>query len=306
MKSFLLLPTVLSLLDTAAAWSSTNYWQTSLITSGKTASTTSISVLPTGTDTATASTSSTTTFTSGGLTILLTVYDLFYRPSAAVCTPSRVLTPCGPTPTLSRVTATTITTTYWAPVHLANPTSCTKTSFDYTTASTVALPSQWIPDIAQQATQSVEALLVTTYVKTLSINMGGQAVTTSVCDVYLRTDAVLAVIYTAESSLLRECVDPRDYACNQLTSALAQGAGVVGTKTTCERSGQTYPPVAAAAGGGSGSGSGSGSGNGGAGATGTAGAASPTKSSAAGAVGVPRAVVGGVMGVVGWGVLAWI
>lgn len=237
---------VLSCTSMVAAWTSTNHWQTSLLTGYKTPTQTSISVFPTGSDSATSTTTSTSLFTSGGYTLLLTVYDLFYPPSAAVCTAGRAFTTCGPTPALSRTTGTSITTRYWAPVRIANPTSCTKTSFGYTTASTVALPSAWIDGVAQQATQSVEALLVTTYVKTLSTNMGGQAVTTTVCDVYLRTDAILGGIYTAESTLLTECVDPRDYSCRQLSSALTAGAGIVGTKTTCDRTGQTYPPVAVA------------------------------------------------------------
>lgn len=246
MKPFAIVPVLLSCICTAVAWTTTNYWQTSLVTYYKPATTTSIAVWPTGAVSAISTNTSTSQFTSGGYTILLTVYDVFYAPSAAVCTRSGIKS-CGPTPVLSRASGT-ITTSYWAPLLIANPRSCTKTSFEYTTASTVVLPSVWIDGIADQATQSVEALLVTTYVKTLSTNMGGQAVTTTVCDVYLRTDAVTGIPYLAESTILTECVDPRDYYCQAFSSAMTGGAGYVGTKTTCERSGQVYPPTVIAAG----------------------------------------------------------
>jgi hypothetical protein len=143
----------------------------------------------------------------------------------------------------------------------------------------VLLPDAWISDAAEQATQSVEALLVTTYVTTLSTNMGGQAVTTTVCDVYLRSDAAFGVEYVAESTILTECMDPRDYFCRQFSSAISEGAGIVGTKTTCERTGQTYPPTA------------------------VAGAASPTKSSGASDSGVPLMAWMGSLTVSGFVVL---
>src|SRR2546423_3710976 len=274
MKIFAILPMVLSRISTAAAWTTTDHWQTSLITGFKSMITNSIPVYPTGAVSATSTNTSTSLFTSLGYTLVLTAYDLFYAPSAAVCTLSG-LEPCGPTPALSE-TSGSITTTYWAPVLIANPTSCTKTSFEYTTASTVLLPSAWISDAAQQATQSVEALQVTTYVSTLSINMGGQAVTTTVCDVYLRSEAASGISYVAESTILTECMDPRDYYCRQFSSAMSEGAGFVGsTKTTCDRTGQTYPPTA------------------------VAGAASPTKSSGASGLGFSLMALGGSLVVSG-------
>lgn len=243
MKTFTILPVLYSCIRTVAAWTTTNHWQTSVATGNPITTTTSIAIYPTGAVSATSTNTSTSLFTSGGYKLALTVFDLFYEPNVAVCTRSR-LSPCGPTPNLSR-TSDSITTTYWAPVLIANPTSCTKTSFAYTTASTVVLPSLWILDAAQQATQSVQALVVTTYISTLSTNLGGQAVTTTVCDVYLRGDAVLGVPYVAESIILTECVDPRDYRCRQLSSAIAAGAGITGNPT-CDRTEQAYPPTAVA------------------------------------------------------------
>ncbi len=41
-----------------------------------------------------------------------------------------------------------------------------------------------LPTVATQATESAEALVITTFVVTKSTNKGGQAVTTSICEVY--------------------------------------------------------------------------------------------------------------------------
>jgi hypothetical protein len=48
-------------------------------------------------------------------------------------------------------------------------------------------------DIAAQATQPAEAILITTYAVTLSTNLGGQAITTTNCDVYLKDGAAVSL-----------------------------------------------------------------------------------------------------------------
>ena len=48
-------------------------------------------------------------------------------------------------------------------------------------------------NVRTQATESAEALAITTFVATMSTNLGGQAVTTSICEVYLKSDAIMGV-----------------------------------------------------------------------------------------------------------------
>ncbi|KAK3378989.1 hypothetical protein B0T24DRAFT_143897 [Lasiosphaeria ovina] len=292
MKTLETLALVLSCVSTAASWTTTNYWLTRTVTTNlKTPTVTSVAVFPTGAVSPTESKTSTSLFTSVGYTLKLTVFDLFLAPSAAVCTLSRLN--CGP-PVVTHTTGI-ITTTYWAPVPISNPSSCTETSFSYTAASTILLPSVWIRDAATQATQSENAQLVTTTVKTISTNMGGQEVTTTVCDVYLRSEGVFGVTYVAESTLLTECVNPRVYSCSSLSSALAAGAGIVGAQTTCVDPNLGYPPTGIAAAAGPGPTTDSSD------PTKAAGAPSPTKSSGAEALGVSAIAVGGALAaVVGW------
>lgn len=286
MKAFAVLPIVLSCVNTAAAWSKSNHWTTSLITGWGDPVTSTVEVTPTGAVSATSTATSTTSLVWVGAdyTFEVTVYDLFYPATAEVCRSK-----C---PT-SSTTSNDITTTYWVPVQISNPTSCTKTSFDYTTVSTIRLPpTLQISDAAQQATQSVEALFVTTYVSTLSTNKGGQEVTTTVCDVYLRSDAVSGVsVDLFQSSILNECMDPRDYYCQQYSEAISL-ASLASTTTsphaTCEPSGQTYPPTAIA---------------GAATGAATTGAASPTKSSGAGGLRVSPTEFGVSLAVSGFAAL---
>ncbi|KAH8879088.1 hypothetical protein GQ53DRAFT_849853 [Thozetella sp. PMI_491] len=237
MKANALFIVVLSCAHIAATWSTTNHWQTTLTTWNKQATASSISVYPIGSVSATSANISTSLFTSMSYTLVLTVHDLFYASDASVCTRNG-LKSCGPTPALSSKTSGAITTTYWTPVPISNPASCTKTSFDYTTASTILLPSPWITDVAEQATQSVHAVLVTTYVSTLGTNLGNQAVTTTVCDVYLRSEAASGDNYVAEASIASQCMDPRDYYCQALSSGspYAWDFGTIGK--TCQRTGQ--------------------------------------------------------------------
>ncbi|KAK3387895.1 hypothetical protein B0H63DRAFT_471117 [Podospora didyma] len=295
MRALAILPVLLTCVSTVAAWTTTNHWQTSLITTNpKTPTTRSVAVYPTGAASPYSTNTSTTLFTSVGYTLVLTVFDLFYSPSAAVCTLSRLS--CGPPP-VYKTTTGSITTTYWAPVPISAPASCTQTSFSYTAASTILLPDVWISDFATQATQSAHAALVTTTIKTISTNLGGQAVTTTVADVYLKADAVFGVTYIAEKTLLTECVNPRVHTCSLLSIASTGGAGIVPGSKTCEPTDLPYPPITAAAVvGGNG---------GGAGSTGAAGAPGPASSTKSGGAGMTEVspivlVAGSLIALLAW------
>lgn len=94
--------------------------------------------------------------------------------------------------------------------------------------------------MSAEATEPAQMLFITTYVVTVSTNMGGQAVTTSVVDVYLKSDAVQGVIPMPEASLLSQCVDPSSLLCQ--TSSPAVGDYGCGPTNPI-----TYPPGSAAA-----------------------------------------------------------
>jgi hypothetical protein len=246
-----LLSLILICISTAAGWTRTDHWQTTVITTYKgSLYTSSIAVYPTASASATSTNTSTTLVSDDAPgawlvsfhTYPITVTDLFYPPDAPVCTDGG-FKECSPTPTYT--ISGSITTSYYAPVVIRNPSSCTKTSFLYTTQQAVWPPGEYlsIPDAVDQATGSAEALFVTTYVSTLSTNLGGQAVTTSVCDVYLKQDAVLGVSPGYEAGPLSQCVDPRVYSC------VASNAET--SRVTCQTTGQTYPPTGQAAGAGS-------------------------------------------------------
>lgn len=99
--------------------------------------------------------------------------------------------------------------------------------FSYTTAETVSRSalSSSVPGIAEQAPESVHALLVTTYVSTMGTNLGGQAMTTSICEVYLR-DGVIKSLGPENDYAQSQCLDPRQYACSvaQLRSETSASA----------------------------------------------------------------------------------
>lgn len=123
-------------------------------------------------------------------------------------------------PADSNTASPTITTHYYAPVTLSNPTSCTKTTFSYTDSVDVDLPDT----LTAQATDSSLATYVTTYVSTIRTDLGGQAVTTSRCDVYLNSKAIpSATIFN--DGFLTECVDPRRATCSAGENQKATGSG---------------------------------------------------------------------------------
>ncbi|KAJ5380934.1 uncharacterized protein N7496_003362 [Penicillium cataractarum] len=123
-------------------------------------------------------------------------------------------------PTESTTASPTVTTQYYLPVTLSNPASCTKTTFTYTDSISIILPDS----LTAQATDSSLATYVTTYISTISTNLGGQAVTTSRCDVYLNSKAIpSATIW--DDSYLTECVDPRRSTCSAGENQKATGSG---------------------------------------------------------------------------------
>jgi hypothetical protein len=240
MATISLICLILMCVGTSVGWTRSDHWQTTLSTSrdGRVL-TTSIAVYPTASVSAT-STNTSTTLVTGGFDITdtypLTVTDLFYPPGASVCV-STGFKECSSTPTY--IVRGSITTNYYVPFVVSNPSSCTKTSFLYTTSQTVYVQSMIdsIPNVVDQATGSAEALFVTTYVSTLSTNLGGQAVTTSICDVYLKGGEVLGLIPGDEAYPLSQCVDPRVYLCS------ANSAERAIPKATCQTTGQVYPPA---------------------------------------------------------------
>lgn len=236
-------------IGTAAAWGVTHHWRTLVVGNQTDAPTTSIAVYPTGSAKATSTNTSTSLLIKGEYTYPLTIFDLFYPPSAAVCTLQSTGPPCGPSALQTSSTNDAITTSYLAPVLIANPTSCTKTSFAYTVASSIDLPTPWVTDAAAQATKPELAALVATGVYTLRTNLGGQAVVQTICSVYLRSGVVLGVSAKAESTLLTECVDPRDLSCPTPTPDNRPDFGggrrvVTGPWITCAHVEEPYPPGA--------------------------------------------------------------
>jgi hypothetical protein len=123
-------------------------------------------------------------------------------------------------PSESTTASPTITTRYYVPVTLSNPASCTKTTFTYTDSIDVVLPNS----LTAQATDSSLAAYVTTYISTISTNLGGQAVTTSRCDVYLNSKAVPEATILI-NGLITECVDPRRSTCSAGDNQKATGSG---------------------------------------------------------------------------------
>ena len=128
----------------------------------------------------------------------------------------------------------TIPTNYYVPVTIKNLPSCTKTEYTYTDSVEIELPTF----LRAAATDESLASFVTTYASTISTNLGGQAATTTVCDVYLKSDAVPGPeeAFVGEY-YLTECVDPRRSTCSTGENTAATGDG------GCNG---LYPPTAAA------------------------------------------------------------
>lgn len=271
----------------AAAWTSTDYYTPTMSQDGFAETSTSAwqSVHPTGSVSGTLTNSSIMQITDTGVMVGtgrgfavydVTVTNIYLGPSASACdttfgifNPSLFKNPC-PLTTASTTSTTrgadtgtpsaTITTRWFAPLVIANPKSCTLTSFSYTSSALVAPDSVFTKpysNLLPQATESPMVKASTTYVATLSTNLGGQAVTTSVCDIYLDTGAAEVSPDDKQSTYLSQCVDPSSFLCATTTgAALDPSACVIGPIT--------YPP-------------------GGQTPAGTGGAASPTSSTKSGA-----------------------
>jgi len=234
-----------------AGWTYTRYWVTSYTLDDLFTTSTDTyarQVYPTGLVSPTSTNFITTTASYdlvdiGYFYYPITITDFYVPSSASICTNE---TGCPGDPHASTTTVTnissSISTRYFVPYTITQPTTCTKTSFLYTT-STVVFPTEldsdyyWPGiDIAAQATQPAEAVLVTTYVVTLSTNLGGQAVTMTDCDVYLKDGAAVSLgTDQVAQSFLAQCVDPRRYLCSDTVAA----------NGGCPTGNGAYPPVGA-------------------------------------------------------------
>ncbi|KAJ5965839.1 hypothetical protein N7481_012553 [Penicillium waksmanii] len=114
-----------------------------------------------------------------------------------------------------------VTTNYYLPVTLSNPASCTKTKFTYTDSTRIFLPKF----LKAQATASSIATFVSNYVSTISTNLGGQEVTTSICDVYMNDKIVTSIDLIDYERYLSECIDPRRSMCSSGENTEATGTG---------------------------------------------------------------------------------
>lgn len=115
-------------------------------------------------------------------------------------------------PNPDTTSTSSIQTHYYVPATVSNPTSCTKTKFTYTDSIGVKLPTY----LTTQVPDSSLVEHMTTYVSTISTNLGGQAVTTSRCDVYFKSGAVPVIegdIGVDGDYYLSQCVDPRREVC---------------------------------------------------------------------------------------------
>ncbi len=214
-------------LDVATAWTYTEYRQWGPMDDPfYYGSTTTVpwTVSPTGpvspTSTNITTTQTVLNFASGAAYFNITVTDLFVGPNASVCTPNGYSFTCKASTTTATPTEE-ITTSIWAAVTISNPPSCTRTAFTYTTSSRDGLKNidyyPTFPGIYSQAADTGpagEALFVTTYVSTVSVNLGGQAITRMQCDIWLKPDAMASIgPDEGERYYLKNCVDPRRYRC---------------------------------------------------------------------------------------------
>lgn len=264
-KLLLLLPCIIH--SASAAWTATQYARlgpgTTITGLGGTTTPSTLLLLSTTGPVSPTSTSTTTTVIGLNVEVVLTatLTYLLLAPdaSATTCLLSR-LGLCEPdnTPT-PPPGAAAISTLVFAPIVIQNPASCTRTSFSYTTSVSIrtgGLP----PTIAQQATESAQAALVTTRTVVVSTNLGGQAVMTTQADIYLSAGAVVLLPDQLPGfltkSLLNECVDPYSIICNP-KSTLGRESWACGPTV--------YPPTGQNAGPTGGPGGGPGSGQGGSG-----------------------------------------
>ncbi|KAF4637547.1 hypothetical protein G7Y89_g518 [Cudoniella acicularis] len=246
------------LASSAAAWSLTNYYNLATTTWDSTISTTLVSVIPTGSVSAISSNTSSTLSViveqNYPVTYNITVTNIFVAPDAPWCLNTGTQRLCSyntpPLPVGSNLNSAD-TTRYWAPLTITPPASCTKTSFSYTSSQeqNPELPGANGQILLAEATESPQALFITTYAITIETGIG-QAGTLSVMDVYLRSDAILGIQPTAEAQYLNQCVDPSSILCT-MSSSISLGLFGGGydsyLSTGCGPTNPiTYPPKGAA------------------------------------------------------------
>ena len=179
-------------------------------------------------------------FGLGAATFNITVTDLYLGPGASVCTLTGYAFTCSTSNAVATVAGTTdrIVTSVWAPVTISNPSTCTQTTFTYTTSSVemlnfIGIQTQF-PTLFNEAAETGpngEALFVTTYISTVSVDLGGQPITTTRCDVWLKNGALEGIVPDdSEGFYLNNCADPRRYLCSGNTdNAATCGTNWIGT-----------------------------------------------------------------------------
>ena len=246
---------VLLSIGVARAWDMTSYYNYSTEVFGgnpPTTLSTIVPVVPTGPVTGTSTSIITTSFVDGAnFTYAYTLTSLFLAPSASWCAfqgegvgnvkicsgTTGLINP--PLPTSNSLDQTR----YFVPVLITPPASCTMTSFSYTSSVQITpfeLPGSMITEITTGT--GGEALFITTYVEVISTDLGGQPITATVVEVFLKTDAVQGVTPIKEKQKLTQCVDPSVYYCfeTQTPTKLQFGCG--------PNTPITYPPLALVAG----------------------------------------------------------
>ena len=267
----------------AHAWDMTSYYNYSTEVFGGTLTQSAlIGVVPTGPLTGTSSSVVTTSYLDDNdFTYIYTLTSLFVGPTESWCASQNagygnteicsgtigllVPPPASSNPLLQ--------TKYYVPVVITQPASCTKTSFSYTSSMQIRpteLPGSMVTEITIGA--GGEATFISTIVQIISTDLGGQEVSATTVEVYLKTDAVQGVTPIDEVQYLTKCVDPSSFMCPSPTHI---GTGVF--SAACPPSQTVYPPLAEVTGAGTGTGTGTGAVG-----SGTAAATTTAKKSGAG------------------------
>lgn len=229
------------------AWSMTNYYNYSTQVFGSTTLSQIVTVTPTGPVTGTSSIVATSiTSDDAHVKYNYTVTSLFLEPTASWCVPglvnvnTKVCTGTQGQPSIPTTKPNSLLyTRYYAPLLIAQPSTCTQTSFSYTSSREI-YPNQLPSSMGTQATESASVTFISTNFG-VNTNLGGQAVTTTVVEIYLIPNAVQNVNPGDEARYLTQCVDPSSFLCSAPTPALlAFGCGPQPI---------TYPPRAQATGG---------------------------------------------------------
>jgi hypothetical protein len=224
MATFRILGAVLLFVGLAEAWEMTSYYNYSTEVFGGTVTLSAlIDVVPTGPVTGTSSDVKTTTFLDPdyGFTYIYTLTSLFLEPTGSWCASQNrgygntkictgtigLLAP--PIPTLNPL----LKTRYFAPILITQPSSCAKTSFSYTSSIQI-YPTELPGSMATEATIGGEAVFITTHIAVASTNLGGQIITATAIDVFLKSGALQGVTAVSQASYLSQCVDPSSFMCS--------------------------------------------------------------------------------------------